>query len=242
MGGELTLVAALGVGLLGSGHCMGMCGGIAGAVGMSGPRHTLAAGAAYSLLYNLGRIVSYAIAGFLVGSLGTWLGVAFHIGPWAAVLRLVTGVVMLGIGLHLALNWGGLRRIETLGVRLWRLVAPLAYKLLPPRNPAQALGLGLLWGWLPCGLVYTMLAAAAVAGSGTHGALLMVAFGLGTWPAMVGATAAAHRLTGWSRKPAFRRTAGALIILFGVWTLVAPTRMLLAQHHHSVPPAVRVAD
>ena len=112
---------------------------------------------------------------------------------------------MLGIGLQLALNWRGLRKIEALGGRLWKLISPLAHKLLPPRNPAQALGLGLVWGWLPCGLVYTMLAAAAVAGSGLHGAALMGAFGLGTLPAMFGATAAAHKLTAWSRKPALRQ-------------------------------------
>ena len=234
MNGELTLIAALTAGLMGSGHCLGMCGGIAGAVGMSGPRRNGAQGIAYSLLYNLGRIASYTTAGFLVGSLGTWLGDAFHIGPWAAVLRAITGLLMLGIGLQLALNWRGLRKIEALGGRLWKLISPLAHKLLPPRNPAQALGLGLVWGWLPCGLVYTMLAAAAVAGSGPHGAALMGAFGLGTLPAMVGATAAAHKLTAWSRKPALRRIAGATIFLFGVWTLVSPAKMVLMQHHQSV--------
>jgi len=222
--GELTLLAALMAGLFGSVHCLGMCGGIVGALNMGTPaaRRSPVSGAAYSLLFNLGRITSYGLGGLVAGAFGMWLGNALNFSAWSGLLRVLTGLIMVAIGLQLAINWRGLRHIEAVGAGVWRRLAPLTRRLLPVRSPAAALTLGALWGWLPCGLVYTMLLAAAVAADPLQGGLIMIAFGVGTLPTMVGAGAAAASLARYAGRPGLRRASGALLLAFGVWTVAAP--------------------
>ncbi len=227
---ELTVVAALLAGLLGSTHCLGMCGGIAGALGMStGPRSPVS-GMLYALLFNFGRIGSYALAGLIAGGIGLGLANLLNYTVLAPALRVATGLIMAAIGLQLAFNWRGLRRIEQVGARLWKRLAPLTGRLLPVKNPPQALALGLLWGWLPCGLVYTMLLAAATSGSPLQGAAVMAGFGAGTLPALTLAGAAAGRFRGLAQRPALRRVAGVVLLGFGVWTIFAPTLLHGADH------------
>ena len=220
MGSELTLVAALLIGFVGSTHCLGMCGGIAGALGGAAPKGSGLTAASYAMAYNTGRITSYALFGAVVGFLGAVAGSGLDTQTWLGVLRGATGLVMIAIGLYLLVNWSGLRRIEALGAGLWRRISPLARRLMPPRNQLQAFAVGGLWGWLPCGLVYTMLLTAAVSGSAINGASVMIAFGMGTLPAMAGVTAVGNLL----RRHLFklRRAGGALILAFGVWTLATP--------------------
>ena len=220
MDSELTLVAALLIGFVGSTHCLGMCGGIAGALGSSAPKGSGLTAASYAMAYNTGRITSYALFGAVVGFLGAVAGSGLDTQIWLGVLRGATGLVMIAIGLYLLVNWSGLRRIEALGAGLWRRISPLARRLMPPRNQLQAFAVGGLWGWLPCGLVYTMLLTAAVSGSAINGASVMIAFGMGTLPAMAGVTAVGNLL----RRHLFklRRAGGALILAFGVWTLATP--------------------
>lgn len=227
-GQELTLAAALLAGLVGSAHCLGMCGGIAMLLGGRSERGTSRA-LAYTALYNLGRIASYAIAGALAGGLGLWLGSALAPGVWAGVLRAVLGAVMVAIGLQIALSWRLLRHVEALGLRVWQRLSPVAARLLSRRSPAAALALGMLWGWLPCGLVYVMLSAAAVSGGPLHGSGLMLAFGLGTMPALIATGAAGARLSRLQHSLGVRRVAGALVAVAGVWTAAMPlTRWMQA--------------
>jgi sulfite exporter TauE/SafE len=134
-------------------------------------------------------------------------------------LLALAGVFMLLLGLYLAGWWSGLRRVEQAGGRLWRYIEPLGRRLLPVRSPGQALALGLVWGWLPCGLVYSVLIWALSAGGALQGAGLLLAFGLGTLPNLLLMGAAAGWLATQVRRPAVRQVAGALVSLFGLYTL-----------------------
>ncbi len=244
-GEQMTLLAALLAGLFGSTHCFGMCGGIAAALGSGNPaiQRGPVRGLGYQLLFSGGRILSYAIAGAIAGGLSFWLGALIDVPAWSGVLRVATGLVMVAIGLQLAVNWRGLRHIEALGGRFWRRLSPLVGRLLPVRSAPAALGVGMLWGWLPCGLVYTMLLAAVVSGSAAKGGALMLAFGAGTLPAMVTIGASAGGLTQLIGRHSLRRGAGVLLLAFGAWTMATPILHLghgahgHATHSHSEMPA-----
>lgn len=218
---ETGLLAALLGGFVGSVHCLGMCGGIAGALGMAGGGR-----GSFAVAYSAGRITSYALAGALAGALGAGLAGAAGLGPW---LRLVMGIVLILLGLQVAINLKLLAPIEAAGARLWQRLAPAARRLVPPRNAGQALALGALWGWLPCGLVYGMLAAAAATGGAQDGALFMAVFGLGTAPAMVGLAWASGRGSSWltARR---RRALGWLLVVFGAWTAATPLLHMSRPH------------
>lgn len=228
-GHELTLAAALLAGLVGSTHCLGMCGGIAIAFGMHGRDRPLL----NSLLYNLGRIGSYAVAGAIAGGIGLWLGQSLNTGHTTTILRTLAGAAMVAIGLQVALNWRLLRPVEAAGMHAWRHVSPYAGRLLNRRGPFAALALGAVWGWLPCGLVYAMLLTAAFNGGSLDGAGLMAAFGLGTAPAMIATGATAARLQRLQRRPGFRRLAGAFIIALGLWTAIAPPAIRMMHSGHA---------
>lgn len=226
---ESSLLAALLGGLVGSVHCIGMCGGIAGALGMAGGSR-----ASFAAAYSAGRIASYSLAGAIAGAIGAGLAGAAGLGPW---LRLVMGIVLILLGLQVAINLKLLAPLEAAGATLWRRLAPTARRLIPPRHAGQALALGALWGWLPCGLVYGMLAAAAASGTARDGALFMAVFGLGTAPAMIGLSWAAGR--GGNFLTAKRRRAlGWLLVIFGAWTAATPLMRMVGLHSHdSHPPA-----
>ncbi len=230
-GDPQTLLAALLAGLLGSGHCLAMCGGIAaaGALPGAGTGRTLGR----LLVYNGGRLASYALAGGLAGSVGLGLGYALNTADWAGVLRLATGLVILAVGAQIAFGWRLLAPVEALGARFWRQLAPLARPLLPRRDLPAALALGLLWGWLPCGLVYGMLLAAVTSGGASEGASVMLAFGLGTLPAMVATGAAAGHMRALLARPGLRTSAGVLVMGLGVWTMAGPSLVQsLTGHMH----------
>jgi len=243
MANELTLLAAFGIGLVGSGHCLGMCGGIAGALGMSARQaSTGAAGAAaYTLLFNLGRVGSYTTIGAIAGWLGGSFGSNLDLPGWSAVARGLTGLVMVAIGLQLAMGWRLLAFVERSGARVWARLAPIARRLMPARRPVDALLLGMLWGWLPCGLVYSVLLMALVAGDPLVSAMLMAAFGIGTLPSMTATGMASSRLNLASR-PGLRRATGVLMIIFGIWTAAWPLSHMGGggdggHHHHAARPA-----
>jgi uncharacterized protein len=220
---EAGLLAALLGGFIGSVHCLGMCGGIAGALGMAGGGK-----ASFAVAYSTGRIASYMVAGAIAGAIGAGLAGAAGLGPW---LRLLMGIILVLLGLQVALNLKLLAPLEAAGANLWRRLAPLARRLVPPRHAGQALALGALWGWLPCGLVYGMLAAAAASGTALNGALFMAVFGLGTAPAMVGLAWASGRGGSWltARR---RRALGWLLVLFGAWTAATPLMRMAGVHEH----------
>ena len=220
------LFSALVLGLLGGGHCLGMCGGLMGALTLAIPREQRARRMQLLMAYNLGRIISYAIAGFFSGLVG-W---AVANSPGATTLRVVAALLLIAMGLYLAGWWSGLTRIERLGRGLWRYLQPFATRLLPISSIPRALLLGALWGWLPCGLVYSTLLWAASQGNAIDSALLMLAFGLGTWPVLLATGLAAERTTALLRRRSVRTAGGVLVILFGLWTLPGPHQHWLMGH------------
>lgn len=220
------LVSALILGLLGGGHCLGMCGGLMGALTLAIPPEQRARRLRLLLAYNLGRILSYTLAGLLIGLAG-W---AVASSPAAMVLRVIAALLLIAMGLYLAGWWSGLTRIEGLGRYLWRYLQPIASRLMPVSSLPRALLLGAIWGWLPCGLVYSTLLWAASQGSALDSALLMLAFGLGTWPVLLATGMAAERLTALLRKRGVRMAGGLLVILFGLWTLPGPHQHWLMGH------------
>jgi sulfite exporter TauE/SafE len=220
------LISALILGLLGGGHCLGMCGGLMGALTLAIPPEQRGRRLQLLLAYNLGRILSYASAGLLFGLAG-W---AVASSPAAMLLRIVAGLLLISMGLYLGGWWSGLTRIEALGRGLWRHIQPAARRLLPVTSLPRALLLGALWGWLPCGLVYSTLLWAASQGNALDSGLLMLAFGLGTWPVLLATGLAAERLTALLRRRGVRMTGGLLVILFGLWTLPGPHRAWLMGH------------
>ena len=220
------LISALILGLLGGGHCLGMCGGLMGALTLAIPPEQRGRRLQLLLAYNLGRILSYASAGLLFGLAG-W---AVASSPAAMLLRIVAGLLLISMGLYLGGWWSGLTRIEALGRGLWRHIQPVASRLLPVSSLPRALLLGALWGWLPCGLVYSTLLWAASQGDALDSGLLMLAFGLGTWPVLLATGMAAERLTTLLRRRGVRMAGGLLVILFGLWTLPGPHQAWLMGH------------
>ncbi|MBK1701920.1 sulfite exporter TauE/SafE family protein [Thiococcus pfennigii] len=221
-----TLLTAFLVGLLGGVHCLGMCGGIVATLTAGLPRRARASPLSampYQLAYNAGRLAGYALAGALMGGLGVVLAQSLSLQQGQRLLYGVSGLVMVLLGLHLADWWRGLARVEALGGRLWRHLEPLGRGLLPVTTPARALGLGFIWAWLPCGLVYSVLIWAMAAGSPVQGASLLLAFGLGTLPNLLGIGLLAGAVARVAHRPAVRRAAGLLVIGFGLhalWQLV----------------------
>ncbi|MDO9321287.1 MAG: sulfite exporter TauE/SafE family protein [Pseudomonas sp.] len=220
------LISAVVLGLLGGGHCLGMCGGLMGALTMAIPAEQRGRRVQLLLAYNLGRVLSYGCAGLLLG-LGGW---ALANSPAAMAMRIAAGLLLVCMGLYLGGWWSGLTRIEALGRGLWRYIQPFSKRLLPVTSLPRALLLGALWGWLPCGLVYSTLLWAASQGSAVDSALLMLAFGLGTWPVLLASGLAAERVNRLLRKRNIRMAGGLLVILFGLWTLPGPHQAWLMGH------------
>jgi sulfite exporter TauE/SafE len=220
------LLSAMILGLLGGGHCLGMCGGLMGALTLAIPLEQRHWRLRLLLAYNAGRLLSYALAGLLFGLAG-W---ALASGPLAILLRGGAGLLLIGMGLYLAGWWRGLTRLETLGQGLWRQLQPLARRLMPINRPSRALLFGALWGWLPCGLVYSTLLWAASQGNALHSTALMLAFGVGTLPVLLASGLAAEQLASLLRQSRIRLGAGLLVMLFGLWTLPGPHQSWLMGH------------
>jgi sulfite exporter TauE/SafE len=216
---ELGLLSAFVVGLLGGVHCVGMCGGIVGALSLGMPG-SAATRWPVQLGYNLGRISSYTLAGALAGGLGYFFSGLLPVQQAQQVLLVVAGIFMILLGMYLAGWWNLLLRLEQAGGWLWKRIEPLGRGLLPIRDARHALLLGMLWGWLPCGLVYSVLIWSVSAGGVVQGAGLMLAFGLGTLPNLLLMGAAASQLQRFVRKSWVRQLAGGLIVLFGVYQLL----------------------
>jgi uncharacterized protein len=220
---ELTFYTALMIGLFGSTHCIGMCGGIVGALNVGVPRsggHTRRSRFLHHVTYNAGRILSYTGAGALVGLIGAQ---ATRVSPGTVlpIGSLIAGLFMIALGLYLAGWWRAFAGIEMAGRRIWRLIEPAGKRLLPATTPLHVFGLGLVWGWLPCGLVYSALAFALVSASPRHGAWLMLGFGLGTLPMLLAMGHLAEHVRNVVRYPIVRRLTGTVIIVFGVYTWVS---------------------
>lgn len=227
---EFSIAAAFLFGLSSVSHCIGMCGGIAGAMNTSPerPLYPRAILWRYSLLQNAGRIFSYVLLGSVFSTLGAGLtGLGY-----ATAARILAGAVFIIMGAHLAFDWQWIRRVERIGQPLWKLVAPLAKKLLPAGTARASFLLGIIWGLLPCGLVYTMLLAAAAGADPAQGALMMLAFGVGTFPAMFAFSWFSLGGRAWLKARHWRRAVGAGALLLGMWIIVESMTAAYGGHVH----------
>jgi uncharacterized protein len=227
-------LAAFTLALLGGLHCAGMCGGFVGALQIQRPKQVPAARLAAG--YHVGRITSYTLAGALVGLLGGALYAA-DVLPLQIALLVLGSLMLLAIGATLFGRAAWLKRLEPLGLGIWRLVGPYARRVYPPRSGTQALLAGLAWGWIPCGMVYGALPLALVAGGAAQGALVMLAFGIGTLPNMLAVDVAVTHIRGTQRGGALtgarawlKPAAGAVIVVFGLSGLAHAARMAGAVH------------
>lgn len=226
-----VLSAALVTGLLGSAHCLGMCAGISGLFAVNAGIGTLRRQLPMAIAYNTGRVLTYAILGAIVASFGSALIASKP--TLARPILLITGTVIILIGLQVAFNWRLLNPIERMGGVLWQKLAPIARHLVPVTSMPRALGLGLLWGWLPCGLVYSVLLIAATTAQPLTGAVTMVAFGIGTMPAMVLTGVGAAQLSAIMRRRGARLGLGLLIVGLGILTIMMPVSRWLASAGYS---------
>lgn len=213
-----VLATAFVTGLLGSAHCFGMCAGISGLFAINVNVASLKTQVPKAIAYNLGRVLSYAFLGVTVAVIGKTM--VSGIPDIAAPVRFASGVLIILVGLQLAFGWRILSPLENAGAKLWNRIAPAAKGLVPVETTTQALGLGLIWGWLPCGLVYSVLLLAATTADPTGGGLVMISFGLGTMPAMIATGLSASRLAQFVSGK--RLGAGLLIIVLGLATIAMP--------------------
>ena len=231
-----ALFTAFFVGLLGSGHCFGMCGGIAAGLGSlpgsQGSQADTKPRATSAFLFNIGRIISYAGLGLLSAWLMTGLGHALNVPMWSMFLRLVTAVMIFLIGLQFLLNWQTLAGIERLGSKVWKSVLPIAVRASSMPGGSGRLLLGLCWGLLPCGLVYSVLLTASAAGSPLSGAAVMLTFGLGTLPSMLGMSLAAPTLAMLLNDKWTKKLMGAALILLAILSVTLMVVRMQGQGAH----------
>lgn len=213
MGWEISALPALFlVGLLGASHCVGMCGPIAVALGgTSGRRNTIIWG------YQLGRVSSYIAVGLVAGWVSQLTSELLQLAP---LLRLLAAGLVAAMGLYVMGVWRGLIQLEKIGAHVWRHIQPLSRPLSSVNSGTGAFAVGVVWGWLPCGLVYTAVGMALASGSALQGALGMAAFGLGTLPAMLAASWFSGQLSVYLQKSWLRRMSGLLLLGMAVMMVV----------------------
>lgn len=216
------LLTAFTLGLFGSSHCLGMCGGISAAIGsQQQDKKTIALG-----LYNLGRITSYTVAGLLAGLLGSLILSQAYTG--LLLLKLFSGLLIILMGCYLA-RWSLLLvNIEKCFSPIWRLIQPAATKTLSNPKLSGKFITGLIWGWLPCGLVYSSLSWAITTGHAINASLIMLCFGLGTLPMMFATGFFAAEMKKLLNNQKLRSILALLIITFGLQTIAVATLQLLA--------------
>jgi sulfite exporter TauE/SafE len=211
---ELNLLSVFLVGLLGGTHCVGMCGGIVGALSLQLPDQ--APQWRFHLAYSTGRIASYVLVGAVAGAAGASSLLLSSILPVKQVLYLLANLLLVALGLYLAGLSSLVLRIEGVGAAVWQRLQPFSRRLLPVRSVPQALALGALWGWVPCGLTYSMLISALASGSALGGGTLMLVFGLGTLPNLLAMGYFARQLKEFMQNRMVRLAAGLLVGGFGV--------------------------
>lgn len=216
--GEFSIIAVFLVGLLGGVHCLGMCGSIVGIFTTQLPQDRTRW--PFHLSYSSGRIASYAVAGGLVGTIGKAGMLMRDAVPVQHLLFALSSLMLVLLGLYLAGLWSAVRRLENMGSGLWKRLQPYTSRLLPVNTVPKAFALGVLWGWLPCGLVYSVLVTSLASGSTLQGALIMAAFGLGTLPNLLAIGMFWESIRGWVQSQRVRLTAGLVVMGFGVYGLI----------------------
>ena len=223
----LTVGAALLAGLLGGAHCAAMCGGIATGFSAMSAR----GGWRTAVESNLGRVGGYVIAGTIAGGIGHGIVRVARLDWLMFGLRMLVGLVLVVVALRLLDRKGRLSFLSRPGAGAWPLLRPLQRRLLPADTSLKRVGLGVLWGWLPCGLSTSLLAVAWLQASAINGALVMAAFGLGTLPVMLPLTWSGARLGRWLQQPGRRSAVASIVLLAGVLTLASPWLMTVPALH-----------
>ena len=232
MNDPVTLTSAFLLGFFSTLHCIGMCGGIIGALSLSLPaaiRSNKPKLFIFVLAYNLGRIISYSTAGLIAGAAGTSVLQSAGFDQGHTVLRIIGITMMVAIGLNLTGWLPQLASLEKIGIPVWKRLEPIGRKLVPVASLPKALAYGLIWGWLPCGLVYFVLIWALTAGDAIHGALTMLAFGLGTLPTLITAGFMTSWITRFAHSTRTRQIVGMIIIAMAIGSLFIPMEHY---HHH----------
>ena len=211
----IDALSAFLIGIAGGVHCIGMCGGVISALRVVTPkdRNPLP----FTLSYNFGRIFSYTLAGAITGALGQMSATLVPvIGP---VLALLSGVMLLALAAYLGQWWQGLRHVEALGQHVWKHLQPLSKRFLPFKSVLSAFPYGVIWGWLPCGLVYSTLTWSLASGSAVNGAMIMLAFGLGTLPTLLVASYGVQWLLKGFRHPLVRQLIASGLLIYAVFLI-----------------------
>ncbi len=214
----LDYFSAFVIGLLGSGHCIVMCGGISAMLTTAISEDIKHKKYRVIFAYNFGRIASYSVIGALVALTSSMA--AKNIGLPISALKTIAGIFLILLGLYLGqwLMW--LSHVEHIGKKLWRHISPNTKKFIPIKNTRSAFALGALWGWLPCGLVYSTLTWALASADAVNGALIMFFFGLGTLPALLSVSLGTISIKTLLSNSLFRKLAAILVILYGIYTIL----------------------
>lgn len=216
MNPDISLISAFLIGIAGSVHCVGMCGGIVSAFSFILPKHQSAL--PYMLFYNIGRISSYTIAGAITGYLGSILTI--NLNTPLSILTLLSSILLLLMGLYIGGWWQILTVIEKAGSVIWKRISPYSKRFLPFKSPLQAFPYGFIWGWLPCGLVYSTLSWSLASGSAFMGAAVMFAFGLGTLPALLSLGATTGSIKSLLSHSVFRKSVALLLIAYSLLLII----------------------
>ena len=210
-------------GLFGGVHCVGMCGGIVSVLGLNiSPQKNQSPLSLLPILlgYNLGRISSYMLAGAIMGGISASVLSLRDLHQYQVILSDFAALFMIVLGLYLANIWRGLSKVEYLGKTLWKYIEPFSRRFIPVNHFAQAVPLGMIWGWLPCGMVYSSLIMALSTGSISKGALVMLAFGLGTLANLLAMGFLASELRQFVRNAWVKLSAGLVVMGMGMAMLL----------------------
>ena len=171
---------------------------------------------AFIFSYNFGRIFSYMLAGLIIGLIESLL--TFPLGEEHShrALQILSALIITGAGFYIAGWFPNFAYIEKTGSRFWKTIEPYGRKLIPVATLPQAFLFGMVWGWIPCGLVYTALALAATSGDITTGILIMLAFGLGTLPAVAGTGIVSTFISRINNLHSTKKIAGMLLVFIAV--------------------------
>ncbi len=232
MSSEWTVLGAFLVGLAGTVHCIGMCGGIAGVLSSGMPTQSPKRRVFIVLGYNVGRVASYTLAGAISGGIGETVFSVVGRNAAHVIAGVVSALFLIALGAYLAGWWSYITILERAGARIWRYIEPIGRRLLPVRSLLHALLLGGIWGWLPCGMVYTVLVWSMATGNAMDGAFLMLGFGLGTLPTLFALGGLGSWLQ-WIRRDGWARNGAAIFVIilgvYGLWTTFFSSGHI---HHH----------
>lgn len=226
----MSLLVAFSLGLLSTLHCWGMCGGIVTALSISINTEKKSTATRRSIILvalNTGRIISYSIAGLLAGLLSQQISSLLPYDTGHFIMKIAAGIILVLIGLHLAGWVPHIRKIESFGNYVWKFIQPLGRRFIPVNTAGRAMIMGMIWGWLPCALVYSVLLWAVTSGNVLDGILIMFSFGLGTLPSMYTAGLAGTGIFNMAKHQELRKVAGIVIMIVG---LVSP--FISIDHHH----------